>query len=183
MTPSSDPSDDIEIIASGRFLRLVQRGGWEFVERSNAVGVVVIVAVTDEGELVLTEQFRKPVGKTVIDLPAGLAGDIVGEEGEAFEIAARRELLEETGFEATKMRYLSEGPSSAGMSSEIVTFFRAEGLRKVAEGGGDDTEDITVHLVSIDQIDAWLAARMDEGMAIDPKLFAGLYFASRQYDD
>lgn len=179
MNVSDNPSDEFELIASGRFLRLVKRNGWEYVERSNAVGVVVIVAVTDDGELVLTEQYRRPVGKPVIDLPAGLAGDIPGKETEDFSIAAKRELLEETGFEASAMRFLSQGPSSAGMSSEIVTFYRAEGLQRVGAGGGDETEDIIVHLVSIGQIHEWLAARAAEGMYVDPKLYVGLYFAGQ----
>jgi len=59
---------------AGRYLNLLERDGWEFASRSNANGVVVLVAVTDQGEIVLVEQFRIPVGKNVIELPAGRFG-------------------------------------------------------------------------------------------------------------
>ena len=57
----------------GRFLAMFERGGWEYVDRVGASGVVVILAVTDANELVLVEQHRVPVGASVIELPAGLA--------------------------------------------------------------------------------------------------------------
>ena len=87
-----------EVIAATRHLQLVRRGGWEYVERPNVTGIVVIVPVTRDGELVLIEQYRVPVDRPVIELPAGLAGDVPGTEGERLEAAARRELLEETGY-------------------------------------------------------------------------------------
>ena len=99
------------------------------------VSVVAVVAVTTENELVLTEQYRRPVRKRVVDLPAGLVGDIDGEEDEAFELAAQRELLEETGYQGEKFEYVFSGPSSAGMSTEMVAFYTARDVRKVADGG------------------------------------------------
>lgn len=166
-----------DVIAAGRFLRLVRRNGWEFTERTNASGVVAIVAVTDDGKLIITEQFRPPIGKRVVDLPAGLAGDIDGQETEEMAEAAQRELVEEVGYEAAAMRYLFRGPSSPGLSSEIITFFRAEGLRKVGDGGGDDCEDIVVHEIPLDKAVAWMQDCEQRGLAIDPKIIVGLYFA------
>jgi ADP-ribose pyrophosphatase len=128
---------DPKIEWEGKFLRVVKIGRWEFAERVNDVQGVVIIAITPEGKLLLTEQERLPVGKRVIELPAGLAGDLDSNHGENPAAAARRELLEETGYEATEMTWLAAGPPSAGLSSEMVSFFRATGLRRVGKGGGE----------------------------------------------
>jgi len=169
-------SDETKLLCDGKHIRLVARGKWEFVERKKVSGIVGIVAVTDENKLILVEQFRAPVNKRVIELPAGLAGDISGSEDEALEIAANRELSEETGYEAKQMTRLIDGAVSAGITSEIVTLFRATGLRRTGEGGGDGSEDITVHEIPVDQVHAWVLAREKEGAIVDFKVYAGLYF-------
>ena len=160
----------------GRFLAMFERGGWEYVDRVGATGVVVILAVTDEDELVLVEQHRVPLGANVIELPAGLAGDLPDSQDEDFREAARRELLEETGYEAESIEFLCEGPPSAGLTSEIQTLLRATGLRKTGPGGGDETEDITVHTIALNVLDDWLGEAAQRGCLIDPKIYAGLYF-------
>ncbi len=160
----------------GRYIRLVEDGGWEFVERVGTTGVVVIVAVTAGGELLLVEQRRVAVGTTVIELPAGLAGDVQGAEDEALEAAAQRELIEETGFAAASWERLTSGPVSAGLCAEVVTFFRARGLQRVGAGGGDDSEDIAVHRVPLDAVSTFLTAAEARGAVVDPKVFAGLWF-------
>ena len=101
-------------IAEGKRVRLVRRGDWEYVTRKKSSGIVAIVAVTDDRKLVLVEQFRPPVAKSVIELPAGLAGDAAGHEQEDLTDAARRELLEETGYEADSMEFLAEGYAGFG---------------------------------------------------------------------
>ena len=163
----------------GRYLSLLERDGWEFASRSNATGVVVLVAVTDSKEIVLVEQFRKPVGKHVIELPAGLVGDL-DDSLETTLIAAARELHEETGFEATRMEILMECPSSAGMSDELISFVRASGLHRTGPGGGDDSEDIQVHTIPLDQVDNWLQEQIDAGKPMDPKIYAALYWLSQE---
>jgi ADP-ribose pyrophosphatase len=163
------------VLAAGRFLRLVRRDGWEFVERVRATGVVAIVAVTTAGELILTEQFRPAVAGRVIDLPAGLAGD--GPRTEELATAARRELIEETGYDARRLTLLAQAPTSPGLTTEVVSFFRATGLKKVAAGGGVEGEQITIHAVQLDRMDAWLRRRSRAGIQIDCKVFAGLHFA------
>ncbi|PIE18878.1 MAG: DNA mismatch repair protein MutT [Proteobacteria bacterium] len=170
----------LDILATGRFTRLVSKDGWEFVERTNASGIVIIVAVTPAGELLLVEQHRAPVDARVIELPAGLSGDIAGEEDEALEVAALRELEEETGWRAAEVRRVVEGPLSAGLSSEVVSFFLARDLVRIGEGGGDDSEDITVHAVPLAEVPAWIARRTAEpGVLVDPKVYAALWFAKR----
>jgi ADP-ribose pyrophosphatase len=164
-----------EILGEGRHLRLVRRRGWEYAERANAVAIVVIVAVTPEGRLLFTEQHREPVGGPVIELPAGLVGDRPGEADEDLATAARRELREETGYDAGEVRPLAAGPPSAGLSSEIVTFILAADLRRVGAGGGDEHEAITVHEVPLAAVSDWLAGQGRAGRLVDPKVYAGLY--------
>lgn len=170
-------SDDLTL-AEGRFLRLVSRDGWEFAERPGVTGIVVIVPVTRDGELVLVRQLRKPVGRKVIELPAGLVGDKPGEADEDLETAARRELREETGFEAEEWTRLFDGVPSPGISNEVITVFLARGLVKVEEGGGDESEDIETLVWPLDEVEDRIRKAVESGSAyVDPKVFMGLWFA------
>lgn len=169
---------DKQTLASGKFLRFVKCGGWEYIERNNVTGIVAILAITEAGKIILTEQFRRPVGKFVIELPAGLAGDIKGEEKEALEVAARRELLEETGYQAQKMICLTKGTTAPGAISEVVNLYKAEGLQRMAKGGGDATENIKVHEIPLNDATAWLQKKAADGALVDFKVYVGLYFAS-----
>jgi ADP-ribose pyrophosphatase len=173
---SSD--DSKKIITVGKYVNLASRDGWEFVERKNISGIVGVLAVTDGNKILLIEQYRPPVNKIVFELPAGLAGDVPGTEGEDLAIAARRELLEETGYEARDMIRLVEGASSAGITDESVTLFRATGIRKTGPGGGDGNERLKLHEVPLPEVLDWLQARCAEGAAVDMKVYAGLCFAT-----
>ena len=163
----------------GHHLGLKEKDGWEYAFRTDASGVVVLVPVTDNGELVLVEQYRAPVDNRVIELPAGLVGD-AGDKHEDFAAAARRELIEETGFEAGTLEELLVGPVSPGMVSEIINVYLARDLNRVGPGGGDQSEDITVHLVPLAEAEAWLAARQADGLMVDHKVFAGLFWAAQR---
>lgn len=163
----------METLYGGKFLTLVREGRWEYCERVNKTGAVMIFSCTPEGNVLLVEEYRPPIGQQSLCFPAGLSGD-EGPESDA--VAAQRELLEETGYEAAEMRYLFTGPSSPGLTSETVSFYLATGLRKVAQGGGVDNENITVHEVPLDTIDTWLAEQMAQGKALDPRIYTGLYF-------
>jgi ADP-ribose pyrophosphatase len=164
---------------SGRFLGFKERDQWEYAFRTNASGVVVLVPVTDAGELVLVEQYRIPVKSRVLELPAGLVGDS-GNFEEDFKTAARRELLEETGYKAAVLEELLTSPSTPGMADEIITIFFASGLERVGPGGGDGNEDITVHHVALENAVEWLEARRAEGIMLDPKIYAGLFWAGKR---
>jgi ADP-ribose pyrophosphatase len=168
-----------EVLHQGRFLRLLRRRGWELVERVNATGVVIVIAITEQGGLVVIEQVRTPVNAAVIELPAGLAGDEPGASGEELAEAARRELLEETGYEAASIELVTRGPSSAGLTNEVVTVFRARGVRRTGAGGGVEGESITTHEVPLADVPGWLEARQAEGKLVDPKVYAALWFAER----
>jgi len=165
-------------LGEGRHIRLRVDGGWEYAERLGISGIVVIVAVTPEGRLLLVEQFRQPVGARVIELPAGLAGDTPEAVGEPLEEAARRELLEETGYRAERFERLADGPPSPGMTTEHLTLFRAHGLTRIGPGGGDAKEEIEVHEVELDRVESWLRERQRDGRLVDVKVYAGLYFAN-----
>lgn len=159
----------------GSYLSLIERDHWEFVTRSNAHAVVVLIAVTEDDELVLVEQFRRPVDARVIELPAGLVGD-TGDPDEPILEAAGRELIEETGFEAARLEHVMDCPTSAGMTDEVISFVRASGLRRVGPGGGDNSEDIETHLVPLDHVAGWLRRRHAEGSPLDPKIYTALYW-------
>ncbi|MDH4019699.1 MAG: NUDIX hydrolase [Xanthomonadales bacterium] len=160
----------------GRFLGLKETDRWEYAFRTNATGVVVLVPVTDAGELVLVEQYRIPVESRVMELPAGLAGD-TGDRDEKLKTAAQRELIEETGYRADVLEELLTSPSTPGMSDEIVTIYYASGLERVGPGGGNGDEDITVHHMPLDNASQWLKERIAEGIMVDPKIYAGLFWA------
>lgn len=169
-----------EVLAQTSHLRFVTRGGWSYVERTTASGVVCIVATTRDNRIVLVEQYRPPVAGRVIELPAGLCGDLADQAEEPLEVAAMRELLEETGYRATRMRNVATVASSAGMTNEVVTFFVADDIEKVASGGGDESEDITIHEIPLDQIDDWLHRAQETGKLVDARVYGGLYFLQRQ---
>ncbi|MEZ6190580.1 MAG: NUDIX hydrolase [Phycisphaerales bacterium] len=164
-----------DTVYEGRFLRLAKRGTWEYVSRKGATGVVAIVALHDDGRLVLVEQLRPPVDRRVVELPAGLAGDT--DNTESLLVAAQRELEEETGYAASNWQRLFNGYSSAGLTDEALTFFLATGLTRVGPGGGDSSEEILLHEVPVKSLLAWVAERTREGIGVDAKLFAGVYAA------
>ena len=163
----------------GRFLGLQEYDHWEYTYRTNASGCVVLVPLTDAGELVLVEQYRIPVRSRVLELPAGLVGD-TDDPDESLQTAAQRELIEETGYHADILDELLTCPSTPGMTDEVVTIFFASGLSRVGPGGGNDDEDITVHNVPLESAPQWLDAKLQEGIMIDPKIYAGLFWAGIQ---
>ena len=165
------PGTPIETRWEGRFITVRQQGTWEYVSRSRGIHAAVILAIdeADDGRhVLLVEQYRVPLGINCLELPAGLVGD--DSAGEASEVAAERELEEETGYRAAHWRTVGEFFSSPGMVSESFTLLVATGLDKVGEGGGVDSEDIMVHRVPLDGIEAFVAAKRAEGCGIDVRV-------------
>lgn len=151
----------------GTHVALLEKDGWEFAHRRNGHGVVVVVALTDAREIVLVEQYRPPVGRRVIELPAGLVGD---DREETVLEAGARELEEESGYRAGEIRTLWSGPTSAGLADEIVTMLVAQALERVHDGGGVDDEQIQVHLVPLPHLEIWLCDRENSGTLVDLKV-------------
>ncbi len=158
---------DEEIVWQGKFITAKVNGKWEYVARARGIKAAVIIAV-DDGHVLLVEQFRVPLGRNCLELPAGLVGDETA--GEAVDIAAARELEEETGYSAKRIEIIGEYYSSPGMVSESFTLVRARGLSKVSDGGGVDGENIIVHRVALDQLDDFIKTKRAEGCGIDAKL-------------
>jgi len=166
----------MEMLYQGKFLNMVKEGHWEFCERVNQTPAVMIFACTPERKILLVEEYRPPIGRRSLCFPAGLCGD---EQNESLREAAQRELLEETGYEAGEMKRLFSGPSSPGLTSESLTFFLATKLRRVHAGGGVANEKITVREVPLEEAEDWLSRQEAAGIAVDPRIYAGLYFLTR----
>jgi ADP-ribose pyrophosphatase len=165
------------VLGEGKYFTFLRKGQWEYIQPKNFNGVVLIVPITDDGKVVLIEQYRTPMGTKVIEIPAGLIGDQDHLADEDHAAGANRELHEETGYEADHMELLTSGAPSAGSNTVILSIFKATGLRKTGPGGGDHTEDITVHEVPIPELRAWLKHREAQGNIIDLKVYAGLFLA------
>jgi len=156
-----------ETVWKGRFLEMKKRGRWEYVGRVGGVEAAVIIAI-DQGHVILVEQYRVPLGRACLELPAGLIGD--EDAGETAEMSAARELEEETGYRPATCTSLGTFYASPGMVSECFTLIRAEGLTRVGEGGGTADENIIVHRVPMATITDFIAERRAAGVAIDVKL-------------
>lgn len=175
-------SEACEILHQGQWLRLVRRGRWESCERCHGGEgmAVIIIAATPNDEMLFVEQYRVPLGARTIEMPAGLVAD--GHDDDTLEAAARRELLEETGWSAGKIELLMSGPTSAGLTNERIALVRASELVKTGAGGGVDGEEIIVHTIPRAEVPAWLMQKHDEGYALDLKLWAGLWMMQYEMD-
>jgi ADP-ribose pyrophosphatase len=165
MTPDHDAP--VETVWAGKYITALKQGRWEYVSRTGSTNAVVILAEHD-GKVILIEQYRVPVGGRCLELPAGLVGD--EDKHATVEGTAVKELEEETGFTADRIEHLGQFHSSPGMVAESFTLVRAHGVRRIGEGGGNDEEDITVHLVARNDIPAFIQSRRDAGAAVDVKL-------------
>ena len=159
-----------QTVWAGKFITAKVKGKWEYVARSRGIRAAVILAIDEEDHVLLVEQYRVPLGKACLELPAGLVGDDDSLAGEDATTAANRELEEETGYRAARMEVLGEFFSSPGMVSESFTMLRAHGLEQVGPGGGTDGEDITVHRVALAELPAFIESARKRGLGIDVRL-------------
>ena len=169
----TDPDRDLpeEIMWAGRFITAKTRGKWEYVSRARGIHAAVILAIDeapDGRHVLLVDQYRVPLGRRCIELPAGLVGD--EQAGEDASLAAARELEEETGYRPERLERLGDFSASPGMVSEGFTLFRAHGLTKTGACGGVAEEDILVHRVPLDRIADHVADWRAQGYAMDVKL-------------
>jgi 8-oxo-dGTP pyrophosphatase MutT (NUDIX family) len=143
-------------------------------------GAVVIAAVDEVDRIVLVRQYRHPIGRFQWEIPAGLL-DVDGEPALA---AARRELAEETGLQATEWHTLTDLATSPGISSETVRVFLARGLSDVDDADryvahGDEEADMTVERIALDDA----VKRVLAGELINAATVAGVLAAARACDD
>lgn len=160
--------EPVEIAWEGKWIVAKRQGRWEYVSRARGIQAAVILAVDEEDHVLLVDQYRVPLGRRCLELPAGLIGD--EHDGDTALLAARRELEEETGYRCETVEELGYFHSSPGMVSEGFTLVRATGLTRVGEGGGTHDEDINVHRVALRDVPAFVAAKREQGFAMDVKL-------------
>jgi len=162
-----------QLMWEGKYVRAFKRDKWEYASRANNINAVVILAEY-EGKVILIDQPRVPPDCRCIELPAGLVGD---EDPNATpESTAIKELEEETGFTAERVERLGDFLASPGMLSEAFMLVRAHGVRKIGNGGGDESEDINVHLVPRAEIPNFVEQKRAEGFGVDVKLLIFMNF-------
>lgn len=169
-----------KICWQGNFLRTIilkyrdQSGNlrdWEAVERVNCNGVVAIIPVTAEEEILLVRQYRPVVNNFVIEIPAGL-----NDKGEIAAVAAKRELIEETGFSSNEFILIARGPLSSGMSAEMMDVFIAKDVfiappHERALYKLDDSEQIEIIKTPLRRVYNTLEDCRKSGDLIDLKIY------------
>ncbi len=166
-----------ELCYEGKYLHLYKDGHWEYAERPHSIHAVGILAVTNDANVVLVEQYRIPLQARVIELCAGIVGDEEAFRDESLESTAARELIEETGYRAASLQKLFTSPTSSGLTSETYHVFLATKLMREGQGGGLENENITVHEIPIHELEPWLNKRETEGVMVDAKIYAALHKA------
>jgi len=152
---------------------------WEAVERVNCDGIVAIVPVTKNGDFLLIRQFRPVVNNFVIEFPAGLS-----DRGESLVDAARRELIEETGYNASEFIFLAEGPISSGLSTEMLTVFLARDISEAdphlkKQFPADESENIEIIEAPLATYRETLDACRKRGDYIDIKIYGLVELAKK----
>ena len=169
-----DADQPEEALWEGRFITAKRRGRWEYVSRARNIRAAAIIAIdTDadgERHVILVSQYRVPLGRFCLEIPAGLVGDLSGAEDEDVLAAAARELEEETGYRAGQLDVIGEFYSSPGMISECFTLLRATGLEKISAGGGEGDENILVHRIPVDEVADFVAAWRAAGHGVDVRI-------------
>ena len=161
--------EPVETAWQGKWIAVKTHGKWEYVSRTRGTRAVVIVAIDDDDHILLIDQYRVPLGKRCLELPAGLVGDDHADD--TAERASVRELEEETGYTASQVENLGEYHSSPGLVTEGFTLVRLRGLTRIGQGGGiAGEEDIVVHRVPLADVPTFVAAKRAEGLAVDVKL-------------
>ncbi len=178
--PDADKPE--EVMWQGKFVTAKRRGRWEYASRSRGIRAAAIIAI-DGDHLILVSQYRVPLGKQCLEIPAGLIGDHAGQENEGTLAAAHRELEEETGYSAERFETVGDFYSSPGMVSESFTLLRAHGLKQIGDGGGTPGEDITVHRVLLSKLADYVEAWRAEGHGVDVRIAMLLMMAGSNEGD
>ncbi|WP_019154383.1 NUDIX domain-containing protein [Robertmurraya massiliosenegalensis] len=142
-----------EPIFSGRIIRVqvdevqLPNGKTSTREIVKHPGAVAILPITDDGKIVMVEQYRKPMDKVLVEVPAGKL-----EKGEEPAYTAERELEEETGYECQSLEWLISFYTSPGFADEIVHLYVAKGLTKKENAASlDEDEFVNVLEVTLEE--------------------------------
>jgi ADP-ribose pyrophosphatase len=158
----------INFFHKGKFLEFVEQDGYEFVRRNRGSGVVTILAETPDREILLIEQTRIPMGRRVLEFPAGLVGD---DQPESEIEAVKRELLEETGYEAIDIHKLFNVASSSGLTNEIISMYAVHTGEQVTNNLGVGHEDIILHKIREEIFSEWVLEKTLSGeLLVDGKV-------------
>ncbi|MBZ0155770.1 MAG: NUDIX hydrolase [Alphaproteobacteria bacterium] len=180
---------DKKTVWQGNFLRTLlityedhrgTRRTWEAVERVNCSGIVAVVPVTLQGEVLLIRQFRPVLNSFVMEFPAGL-----NDRGEPLVEVALRELIEETGFSSDKVSFLAEGPLSSGLTTEVLSVFLAENAVPASPEmrdlyPPDASEDIEVLRIPLSGAHELLEGHAERGDLVDLKIYGLIELARRR---
>ncbi|MEW9669653.1 NUDIX domain-containing protein [Ammoniphilus sp. 3BR4] len=129
-------------------------------------GAVAVIAVTPENRIIMVRQFRKPLEKTILEIPAGKL-----EKGEEPLACAKRELIEETGYRASEMKFVSSFYTSPGFADEIIHIYEAQGIQA---GVAQPDQDEFVDLVEVTLEEAF--QYIQSGDIIDAKTVFAVYY-------
>ncbi|MFO0630635.1 MAG: NUDIX hydrolase [Polyangiales bacterium] len=171
---------DDEVVHDGRWIRMLRREvrtpdgalhHWEMVERRTHGPIVAVVALTDDDHVLLLRTFRVPARAWMLEVPAGLM-DVAGES--PLE-TAKRELLEETGYEAPQWETLARGHFNAGLTADEIVYFLARGARRVRAPEHEALEAIELFSVPRRQL-AEVLHHPPPDTHLDVKLFSLLWF-------
>ncbi len=130
-----------------------------------------ILPITEDNKIVLVRQYRPGIDEYTLEIPAGLLDD-----NETHEQCAKRELLEETGYDSENIEYFCKYSPAGGVTNEIVQLFIAKDVVKTGKLNLDETEVITVHEFTLQEA----LEMIDNGLIIDSKTIIGILKYSLQ---
>lgn len=164
-----------EVVYRGKLFEvehvILKRSGLEVVrEVVRHPGAVAIVAFVDTEKIVMVEQFRYPVSKNLLEIPAGTLED------ETPENCAARELEEETGYMAKKLTKIAEFYLAPGYSTELMHVFIAEELEKTTANPEQDEDIKVIHVPFVEAVEM-----IREGRILDSKTIASLLLVEKFY--
>ena len=167
---------DSEAVFDGRLLHVrrdrvrLPNGAESTREYITHPGAVTVLALLDNGKLLLERQFRYPLGRVFLELPAGKIDD-----GEEALVAAKRELLEETGYTADDWRHLGVMHPCIGYSDERIEIFLARRLSQVSGQQLDHNEFLDVLEMTPNEV----SEAIRQGMITDAKTITALYWLEK----